>query len=91
MPPGGDRAFMAAWAWRGPEDDPTLGDLVRRERALLGEWADRGVLRFRAIAADECTGWLVLGCADEPAAWALLDSLPLRRWLEFTLTPLAQT
>lgn len=91
MPPSGEREFMAAWAWRGPEDDPALEDLIRRERVLLSEWALRGVLRSRAIASDECTGWLVLRCVDERSARALLDALPLRRWLEFTLTPLAQT
>ncbi len=91
MSPPGEATFMAAWAWRGPDDDAALGDLIARERALLGEWARRGVLLHRSIAADETRGWLVLRCADEPAALALLDALPLRRWLEFSLTLLAQS
>ncbi|GMV26011.1 MAG: hypothetical protein AMXMBFR58_20420 [Phycisphaerae bacterium] len=80
--------FMVAWTWNGP-DTPEIDALIPRERAMLEEWRRDGVLLERWIAADQCSGWLIVRAADRPAVGALLDALPLRRWLACTITPLA--
>ncbi|CAG0979812.1 hypothetical protein PHYC_01704 [Phycisphaerales bacterium] len=74
--------YMVSWTWIGPDDDPSVNARIAPERAMLGEWARRGALLERFINRDETRGWLVLAAADQAAARALVDQLPLRRWLD---------
>ena len=52
-------------------------DLLRAEAARTWSLYQAGVLREISFRADRRAAVLLLECADEPAARAVLDSLPL--------------
>ncbi len=82
--------FMVTWEWTGPDDDPAVNALIPQERRILAEWKRDGILLERAINASETRGWLVIRARDEGAVQALLDVLPLRRWLSVTIDRLGE-
>jgi NAD(P)H dehydrogenase (quinone) len=77
--------FMVAWTWNGP-DSPEIEGLIKAERTLLEAWQAQGVLLERYIAADECSGWLLLREQSETTLESRLATLPLRRWLDMKVT-----
>lgn len=84
--------FMVHWRWIEPDaGDPsasTVEALIAAERDVLRAWQRDGLLLDRSIGEDETEGWLLLRAESREALDRLLASLPLRRWLSCTVTPL---
>ncbi|MGA9776005.1 MAG: muconolactone Delta-isomerase family protein [Candidatus Dormiibacterota bacterium] len=94
-PKGGAVEFLIALNIVVPEGTPvsTVADTKTREAERAHELAEQGYLVRLWTPPAEPGEWRVLGlwrAADAAAMEAILESLPLHRWMTAEITPLAQ-
>lgn len=81
--------FLASNQMKQAPDAEVMA-LFPAEQARVAELMAQGVLETLYIAADYSKAWLVFRAESEEVAWQAVKSLPLHKFLQVELTPLAE-
>lgn len=79
--------FMTSFTVQQPINEEMLA-LYPAERARIGEMANEGTLRHIFVSSDLSAGWIVFEVDSAQAALDLMDTLPMRRYMQVSVVPL---
>ena len=79
--------YMVTLTVDNPMEEEKLAHLPA-ERARVREMMAEGSLLHIFVSSDYAEGWLVFGVESPEAALALMDTLPMRRYMEVKVTRL---
>jgi len=68
--------------------DEEMRAMLPAERARIREMAAEGSLLHIFVSSDMSAGWIVFDVDSEEAALALMDTLPMHRYMSFSAVPL---
>jgi muconolactone delta-isomerase len=80
--------IINAFTWKQAMDDEMLS-LVPAQQAWIQDKKEKGVLLHIFLAADMSAGWAVYSADSAAAVMSLLETLPLRRFMNVNLIELA--
>ena len=67
-----------------------MGALVQAEHARITELRDQGLVETGYLAADYSRGWVVMRGDSPEAATEAFSSLPMYKYMQIELTPMAE-
>ena len=80
--------FMITFTWKQPPNEEVMA-LLPAEQARGRELAEQGIAEPPEVAADQSTFWAVWNCSSQDEVQELLETLPLYKYSNIDISPLA--
>ena len=80
--------FMLTFTWKKPPGEEVMA-VMPAEEARGRELVEQGIAEEAEIAADQSTYWTVWNCASEDEVQEVLRTLPMYKFVNVDVTPLA--
>ena len=81
--------FMLTFTWKQPPTEEVQA-LIPAEQARAKELTEQGIQETMYLAADNSVGWVVWNCASQDEVQETLQTLPLNKFLNCDISPLAE-
>lgn len=80
--------FMLTFTWKQPPNEEVMA-LIPAEEARAKELTEQGIAEAGETAADQSTFWTVWKCASQDELQEALETLPLYKFVNVDISPLA--